>query len=806
MFNSKPTKPCLEVDLIHVIAENRSIRLSGRWQLTQVSGGNQLVSRNFNYLVCVKQSNYLIHPDDIEFICKQIKADFKQIKSDFEIRLIDPDQRVHLLKGSPDDVSTERDGFNLYRSALEKRADLGESSGSLCGYVPGKTTIDNIVAGKILLETVFNTSTLGLHVLESVRNSDGEIVDFDILLTNATSDIIAGRKVSGMRMLEGWPHTKDIGLFDKFIHTVETGELTHFEHNYEGDGVSAWFEWIASRLNDGLYVTIEDITKRKNSEVLLKTTADRLQSIFDGVPALIVLMNALFDRDGQPVDFTISAANKAMADFTDDRPEDIVGKKMSALYPKAFQGELLESHIQVFKTGIPFQVEFAYPGSNRWFSLFLTKQIDEQGIVAVAIDITDKKRSEHQKKQNQILFELNEAKTEFFNNVSHEFRTPLTLMLGPVQDLLNKFATKPIYAPDLPKLQMIHRNALRLEKLVNTLLNFARVEAGRSEAFFKPTDLAEYTTLLAGNFRSAIESAGLKFKIDCESSELIYINHDMWEKIVLNLLSNAFKFTFEGRITIKLKSHKRHVKLHVRDTGIGINGSNLSKIFERFSRIPQARSRSVEGSGIGLALVKELVKMHGGNIEVKSKEGAGSVFTVSIPKGKTHLPARNIYEIREEVAPSPLASVFAHEAMSWNPGGNHPTPSMSEPRPTILLIDDNSDMREYICSVLCHQYFVATADNGMRALEIIAGGLDPKLILADIMMPGMDGYELLAEIRKREGMSRTPFLIISARASEEDRIKGLFTDIDDYLVKPFSSAALLAIINSRIRQAMRYSK
>ena len=188
-------------------------------------------------------------------------------------------------------------------------------------------SIDNIIAAKNLLQAVFNTSTLGLHVLRSVRDDAGAIVDFEILLTNETSDRIAGRKVSGMRMLEGWPHTKAIGLFDKFVRTVETGEMVSCEHLYEGDGIHAWFEWIASRLNDGLYVTIEDITKRKNAELSLRKVADRLQSTFDGVPALIVLMDAVFNSNGEPIDFVISSANKAMADFTKEKPADIIGKK-----------------------------------------------------------------------------------------------------------------------------------------------------------------------------------------------------------------------------------------------------------------------------------------------------------------------------------------------------------------------------------------------------------------------------------------------------------------------------------------------
>jgi signal transduction histidine kinase/ActR/RegA family two-component response regulator len=561
-------------------------------------------------------------------------------------------------------------------------------------------------------------------------------------------------------------------------------------------------------LHDGLYVTIEDITKRKDSELLLRKTADRLQSTFDGVPALIVLMDAVHDGNGEPVDFAISSANKAMADFTKDTPADIIGKKMSELYSDAFKGELRESHLSVFKTGVPFQTEFLYPGTQKWFSLFVTKQVDGNGLVAVALDITEQKRSEERRKENQVLTELDQAKTEFFNNVSHEFRTPLTLMLGPIQDMIRKFKSDPLHAPELMKLQMVHRNALRLEKLVNTLLNFAQIEAGRADALFKPIDLAEYTTLLAGNFRSTIEHAGIKFKVDCESTEPIYINQDMWEKIVLNLLSNAFKFTFQGKIEVKLKSYKKHVRLYVADSGEGINPSNYSKIFERFTRIPNTKARSNEGSGIGLALVRELVKIHGGKIEVVSQEGAGSTFTVSIPKGKDHLRPQNVYEMKDKIALSPLASVYNYEAMSWGSAGTGyiaDADPAAGAKPVILLVDDNSDIREYIKSILTPQHIIVTAHDGKQALELIAAGLRPDLMLADLMMPEVDGLELLKQIRDNPALSGMPFILLSARASEADRLKGLDAGADDYLVKPFSSAALQAVINSRLRSNLRTS-
>ena len=781
----------IRIETITLIVRTKILTLSGHWEVEEITNKDVYSSDSlqcYDYLLSINNTNYIPHHEDTSLFAKLIEEVEVGKEVRFDVRGVGADRKIILVRGAGKLHQSGPDGIGLS---------------------------ERVGPGRNLLEAVFNTSTLGLHVLKSVRNDAGSIIDFDIILTNETSDKIAGRKVSGLRMLEGWPHTKEIGLFDKFVQAVDTGAKVEYEHLYEGDGVRAWFQWIASRLNDGLYVTIEDITLRKNAEEALKLTANRLQSIFDGVPAIIALLEVVLDSQGQAVDFVISAANKAASELSSDKTSDIIGKRMTDLYPEAFRGQLQENYLKVFNTGEPLYTEFLFPGLERWFSIFVTKQVDGHGLVVAAIEITAQKKGEEQRKQNQILSELNEAKTEFFSNVSHEFRTPLTLMLAPIQDLLKKVDANPAYTEDKPMLQMVYRNALRLEKLVNTLLNFSRIEAGRSDAIFKPINLAEFTTLLAGNFRSIIEHAGLKFSVDCETTEPIYVNQDMWEKIVLNLLSNAFKFTFEGKIELKLKSYKKHVKLQVKDTGIGISPTNHSRIFERFTRLPNVRTRSLEGSGIGLSLVNELVKIHGGNIEVSSREGSGSIFTVSIPKGKDHLPLKNIHELKDGGSMSTLAPVFANEIMSWMPdaqsdkvGEDSGALTLQQrvsrrKQATILLVDDNSDVREYIRSILSQHYIVATADNGKRALELVSAGLQPDLVLADLMMPEMDGFTLLKKIREYEGISDTPFIMLSARASEEDRVEGLRVGVDDYLVKPFSRVSLLATVNSRIQRSHR---
>jgi signal transduction histidine kinase len=217
----------------------------------------------------------------------------------------------------------------------------------------------------------------------------------------------------------------------------------------------------------------------------------------------------------------------------------------------------------------------------------------------------------------EALAEIDCAKTAFFSNVSHEFRTPLTLMLGPLESVLAKGGLLP--AEDREQIATAHRNSLRLLKLVNSLLDFSRIEAGRVKVSYVPVDLATFTMDLASHFRSVMQAAGLEFTVDCPPiSEPVYVDREMWEKIVLNLLSNAFKFTFEGRITVKLKSENDQAVLTVADTGVEIPEAELPFLFDRFHRVEGAKGRTYEGTGIGLALIKELIKLQGGTVEVRS--------------------------------------------------------------------------------------------------------------------------------------------------------------------------------------------
>jgi signal transduction histidine kinase len=413
---------------------------------------------------------------------------------------------------------------------------------------------------------------------------------------------------------------------------------------------------------------------------------------------------------------------------------------------------------------------------------------------------------EEERKRAEALAEVDRAKTTFFSNVSHEFRTPLTLMLGPLEDILleNKLSPQ-IYE----RLQVAQRNSIRLLKLVNTLLDFSRIEAGRVDAVYEAVDLRTLTTELTSLFRSATDKAGLKLVIHCSPIEReTYVDREMWEKIVFNLLSNAFKFTFEGEIAVTLRESGDSVELEVRDTGIGIPGDELPHLFERFHRVKEARGRSYEGSGIGLALVQELVKLHGGGVRVKSEVGCGSTFTVSIPTGSAHLPADRLGGERRLVSTSLHSEAWVDEVLKWLPetDGLHSLDSVpatvsgtstDQPRARVLLADDNADMREYVRRLLAPKYDVVAVADGESALGW-ARFQEFDLILSDVMMPKLDGFGLLKALRADERTLTIPIILLSARAGEESSVAGLGAGADDYLVKPFSARELLARVEAHL--------
>ncbi|MFC4031099.1 SpoIIE family protein phosphatase [Streptomyces polygonati] len=421
-----------------------------------------------------------------------------------------------------------------------------------------------------------------------------------------------------------------------------------------------------------------------------------------------------------------------------------------------------------------------------------------------------------QQRRAEELAELDRAKTAFFSNISHEFRTPLTLIMGPVRELLDH--ADGLDAPVREELEVVNRNGLRLGRLVNALLDFSRIEAGRTQARYEPVNLSLLTAELAGVFRSAVEKAGLDFDVRTpELPQPVHLDRQMWEKVMLNLLSNALKFTFEGRIGVSVAAEDGRAVVRVSDTGIGVAREEMPRLFERFHRVRSARARSDEGSGIGLALVRELVELHGGTITADSAEGAGTTFTVSLAFGDAHLPAANVAP--PTAVPtgsrgvSTAAEPFVQEALRWLPDIGDPAAAEERlpeqagaeaaggPGPArVLIADDNADMREYLGRLLRSRYTVDAVGDGRSALDA-ARADPPDLVVSDVMMPGMDGLELVAALRADPRTAGVPVLLLSARAGQEASVEGLEAGADDYLVKPFAAGELMARVRANVQLA-----
>jgi PAS domain S-box-containing protein len=439
--------------------------------------------------------------------------------------------------------------------------------------------------------------------------------------------------------------------------------------------------------------------------------------------------------------------------------------------------------------------------------------------------VREQSEREQERQRAETLAELDRAKTLFFSNVSHEFRTPLTLSLAPLQDALSDRA-HPLDPIQRERLELVHRNSLRLLKLVNTLLDFSRIEAGRMEAVYEPTDLATYTAELSSVFRSAIEQAGLQLIVDCPPlPEPVFVDREMWEKIVLNLLSNAFKFTFEGGIRVSLHAtDSNQAILQIQDTGTGIAPEHVPHLFERFYQVRGTQARTHDGSGIGLALVQELVRLQGGTIEASSTVGEGTCFTIVLPFGTDHLPSDR-QPTRTLASTAMGTAAYVEEAERWLPtidplqpplergenllkvplnkedlGGSLGAEADSTSSARVLIVDDNADMREYLTRILSEHVQVEAVADGVTALAAAQARV-PDLILSDVMMPGLDGFELLEALRADPRTKEVPIILLSARAGEEAIVEGLEAGADDYLIKPFSAQELVSRVTAYLQMA-----
>ncbi len=788
----------------------------------------------------------------------------------------------------------------------------------------------------------------------------------------------------------GWGWTDAIHPDDRegsvqcYREAVEQGVMLQQEHRIRRhDGEYRWFVVKASPLKDEsgkvvkMYGAATDIHDRKQVEDALRESEQKYRSLFESINDGFALLEVLYDDNNRPSNCRFLEVSPSFE--TQTGLPQAQGKTLRELIPSVESGWFEHYHqALVTNTLVHFEMQQKY--LNIWFEVDVLPYGNPQDrrVVIVFRNINDRKQTEaerlqliqeqsaceQERQRAESLAELDRTKTLFFTNISHEFRTPLTLSLAPLQDALSD-RTHPLDPVHRERLELVHRNSLRLLKLVNTLLDFSRIEAGRIEALYEPTDLAMFTTELTSVFRSAIERAGLQLVVDCPPlPEPVYVDRGMWEKIVLNLLSNALKFTFEGEITVSLSVESRvnlrastsnspdltsdpqlsaseldplsseldaptseldaptseldplsseldaptseldplsseldplsseldaptseldplsseldplsseldaptseldllsseldtptlekqatpsnlHVILKIGDSGTGIVPEHLPHLFERFYQVRGTQARTYEGSGIGLALVHELVKLHGGIIQVSSTLGEGTCFTIVLPFGTAHLPTNRIASpdleddrhqpTRTLASTTMRASTYVEEAERWLPRNdfglpilefglespeaaspdrnsdqltNNPTSKIQNPKSKILLIDDNADIREYLSRILSEYVQVEAVADGATALAVVEARV-PDLILSDVMMPGLNGFELLQALRTDPRTREIPIILLSARAGEEAIVEGLAAGADDYLIKPFSAQELVSRVMAHLQMAQLRSE
>ncbi|MFI9011079.1 ATP-binding protein [Actinosynnema sp. NPDC053489] len=399
--------------------------------------------------------------------------------------------------------------------------------------------------------------------------------------------------------------------------------------------------------------------------------------------------------------------------------------------------------------------------------------------VATAVD--DTVAYEAERARATALAELDAAKTRFFQNVSHEFRTPLTLLLAPLHTLLEE------HADALPEDQReavsaAHRAALRLRRLVDALLDVARAEADHLHVRPEPTDVAALTADCAAMFRATAEELGLELVVDV-SGTTVWLDQEMWARIVLNLLSNAVKFTTEGTVAVTVRTTDDDCVLTVSDTGVGIPEAEQDRVFQRFHQVTGVSGRSSDGVGIGLSLVADLVAALGGTVSVRSAPGRGSTFTVTVPKAGAAAPAR-----RRSL--DDLGAGFLGEVRQWVPPAARPVAGTGRRR--VLLVEDNADMRDYLVRLLTAQHWEVDGVGDAGSALARARAARPDLVLSDVMLPGRDGLALLRDLRSDPLLARVPVVLLTARAGAEAAVEALRGGADDYVVKPFHPAELIA--------------
>ncbi|MFH0758181.1 MAG: ATP-binding protein [Bacteroidota bacterium] len=507
-----------------------------------------------------------------------------------------------------------------------------------------------------------------------------------------------------------------------------------------------------------------------------------------------------YKLEGQNDDW-IYTGHRNHAEFTNLRPGEYNFKVIGSNNDGVWNEEGVQLHISIHPP--PWKTWWAY--IIYAFLLLLLIRWYRSYLLARAKLRT---QLEVEKIEKEKVLELDHMKSRFFANISHEFRTPLMLILGPIEDAVKKRSGPREFNMDI--LGAMHRNARRLLQLINQLLDISKLETGKVGLMVSEGNLEEFLKTIILSFSSLAESKKIKFEYDLPGRSVnCYFDCDKVEKILINLLSNAFKFTSEGGgVKVSLRYDKsdgpQWAEIVVTDSGIGIPAEKLEKIFDRFYQVNDSNTRTEEGTGIGLALTKELVVLCRGEISVESKPGKGSTFMVMLPVSVEQFDEDEIgMVVSEQEVRKALdkPSIEQEEEQVLEPTGSDVTETKKY-APIILIVEDNADLTNYIFRSLVKNYRILNAENGKEGLELATESI-PDLVISDVMMPVMDGLEMCSKLKSDERTSHIPVIMLTARADRGSKLEGLETGADDYIIKPFDAEEMQVRVKNLIEQRKR---
>ena len=496
-------------------------------------------------------------------------------------------------------------------------------------------------------------------------------------------------------------------------------------------------------------------------------------------------------------------------------PEFAGGSGRLIVHKKTEPDALIKELREIFE--LPYFVCVPVTLEQRPIGLLLTGRVKEAGTVFPPMDQGDVETLQAiaglisavvQNMRVAVLQEMDRLKTDFFANISHEFRTPITLTLGPLEGIQNG-RYGPISDATRGQVEIMVRNQHRLLGLINQILDLAKIEAGQMKlAASKMSDMNQFIERRVAQFQSMAERRAIELRLSLDPGVRgadVYVDQEHFDKLLFNLLSNAMKFTKRGHVEVATAIGGGKLELTITDTGIGIEEDQLPHIFDRFRQADSSTTRDHAGTGIGLALVREVVKLHGGEINAYSQAGKGTSFKIALPLGSAHLDPACVVDIAGEercssLPPAALTEIRegSAEGEGVEPLNNMTAAAVDARRPTVLYVDDNPDLRVFVRDVLAPHYNVFLGVNGEDGLEKTRK-YRPDLILSDIMMPVMSGGEFCQRIRSDPDFADLPFVLLTAKASIESKIAGLEEGADDYLNKPFAEAELLARVRNLIR-------